>query len=60
VRVLRISLTYPTDQKNGIGLHAFHLSQDSKVQTLIITKKQYGIPWRSIDQVEIFRIKLNS
>ena len=60
MRVLRISLTYPTDQKNGIGLHAFHLSQDSKGQTLIITKKQFGIPWRSIDQVEIFRIKLNS
>jgi len=60
VRVLRISLTYPTDQKNGIGLHAFHLSQDSKVQTLIITKKQFGKPWKSIDQVEIFRIRLNS
>ena len=28
----------PTDQKICIGLHAFHLSQDSKVQTLIITK----------------------
>lgn len=60
MRVLRISLTYPTDQKNGIGLHAFHLSQYSKVQTLIITKKQFGIPWKSIDQVEIFRIRLNS
>ena len=60
MRVLRISLTYPTDQKNGVGLHAYHLSQDSKVQTLIITKKQFGMPWKSIDQVQIFRIKLNS
>lgn len=60
MRVLRISLTYPTQKKNGIGLHAFHLSQDPNIETLIITKKQYGKPLKSIRQVRVHRIKLNS
>ena len=60
MRVLRISLTYPTHKKNGVGLHAFHLSQDPNIETLIITKKQFGKPLESIKQVRLHRIKLKS
>ena len=60
MRVLRISLTYPTHKKNGVGLHAFHLSQDPNIETLIITKKQFGKPLESIKKVQLHRIKLKS